>query len=220
MTWLSPAFPVGGFSYSHGLELAVDAGLVGNAHDLAEWTAMLLTVGSGRVDAILLSHAWRAERDGDDAAAAETATLADACRGTAELALESRAQGEAFLAAVRDGWPDPALDAYAQLLARIGRPPAYACVVGVAAAIADIPEHVVRVAFLHAFAAAMVTAGVKLIPLGQRAGLAVLAGLEPAILTTARAAGESSLGDIASSTWMIDWASAAHESLYTRLFRS
>lgn len=220
MTWLSPAFPVGGFSYSHGLELAVEAGLVARDRDLADWVGMLLSSGGGRVDAMLLTHAWRAEQAGDKACAAEVAALADACRSTSELALESRAQGDAFLTAVRCGWPDPAIEAYARLLAEIDRPPAYACVVGVAAAVAGIPEDAARTAYLQAFAAALVSAGTKLIPLGQRAALTVLAGLEPAILATARAAGRSTLADIATSTWMGDWASASHESQYTRLFRS
>jgi urease accessory protein len=220
LAWLSPAFPVGGFSYSHGLEFAVEAGLVSGAGDLREWVEAQLVLGSGRVDAILLTHAWRAEQAGDAARAAEIAALADACRATSELSLESRAQGEAFLSAVRCGWPDPAFDAYAQLLADIDRPPAYACVVGVAAAVAGISEDAVRVAYLQAFAATVVSAGIKLIPLGQRAWLTVLAALEPAILATAREGGERCLDDIATSTWMVEWASAAHATQHTRLFRS
>lgn len=221
LTWLSPAFPVGAFSYSHGLEAAVEAGLVRNADDLGDWLTTVLTAGSGRIDAILLAEAWRAETAGDLGRAERVAVLADACRATSELALESRAQGHAFLAAVAAGRaPDPAVEDYRALLQRIDRPPAYATAVGVAAAAARIPLGAVLVAWLQAFAANGVSAGVKLIPLGQRAGLAVLARLEPAILAGASEAAMRPPAEIATSTWIADWASAAHETQYTRLFRS
>ena len=220
LTWLSPAFPVGGFSYSHGLEAAVEAGFVRSADDLADWLTTVLTAGGGRVDAILLAEAWRAERAGDAGRAEAVAALADACRSTKELAIESRAQGKAFLDAVIAAWPDPAFSRYRALLARIDRPPAYATAVGVAAAAATIPLDSVLVAWLQAFTANGVSAGIKLIPLGQRAGIAVLARLEPVILATAHEAGRQSLAALATSTWMADWASATHETQYTRLFRS
>jgi urease accessory protein len=220
LTWLSPAFPIGGFAYSHGLETAVATGLVTTAEDLAAWIATLIAHGSARADALLLCHAWRAEQTDDETLAAAVASLADASRATAELALEAHAQGEAFLAAVAAGWPDPAFDRYRALLGRIDRPPAHACVVGVAAAAAGIALEAAVAAWLQAFAAGLVAAGVKLIPLGQRDGLRVQAGLEPAILAAARRAPSLSLAEIGTATWVADWTSAAHETQYTRLFRS
>lgn len=220
MTWLSPAFPVGGFSYSHGLEAAVDAGLVDGADSLARWLTAVLTAGGARIDAILLAEAWRAETEADAGRAERAAVLVDACRGSAELALESRAQGAAFLDAVAAAWPAPAIGRYRELLARIARPPAYATAVGTAAAAAAVPLDAVLVAWLQAFAANGVSAGIRLIPIGQRAGLGVLAQLEPVVLAAAADAARLSPGDIATSTWVADWASARHETLYTRLFRS
>jgi urease accessory protein len=220
LAWLSPAFPVGGYSYSHGLEAAVEAGLVANADDLGDWLTTVMTSGGARIDAILLAEAWRAEATGDSNRAEIAAILADACRATAELALESRAQGQAFLDAVAAGWRHPAIERYQALLDRIDRPPAYACAVGVAAAAAAIPLDAALVAWLQTFAANGVSAGVKLIPLGQRAGLAALARLEPVVLAVAAEAAALSPAEIAASALIADWASAAHETLYTRLFRS
>lgn len=220
LTWLSPSFPVGAFSYSHGIESAVDGGLVTTADDLHAWIEAILHHGSGRMDAILLAHAWRAESEEDRQRAITVAEWADACRGTAELALESRAQGQAFLDALDAAAPHRRFAEYRAMLAAIDRPPAYACVVGIAAAIHGIALAPTATAFLHAFAANLVSAGVRLIPLGQRAGLAILAALEPAVIAVATAAPGCALDDMATATWVADWASARHETQYTRLFRS
>lgn len=218
--WLSPAFPIGGFSYSHGLETAVAAGLVTSEDALRDWIRTLLAAGSGRTDAILLCHAWRAERSGDAALAAEVAALAEASRATAELALEAGDQGAAFLAALGDGWPDPAIARYRAELAALGRAPSHAAAVGTAAAAAGIALAPALALWLQGFALGLIAAGVKLIPLGQRAALRLQASLEPAILAAAAAATAAPLADLGSATWVADWTSAAHETLYTRLFRS
>jgi Urease accessory protein UreF len=220
LTWLSPAFPVGAFSYSHGLEYAVEAELVTSADALRSWIDIVLRQGSGRSDAILLAEAWQAECAGNRQRAVAAAELADCCRTTAELALEGRAQGKAFVDALDAAWAHPRLAAYRAMLAAIQRPPVYPCVVGIAAAIHGIALLPALTGYLQALAANLVSAGVRLIPLGQRAGLAVLAALEPAIHAVASATPSRSLDDVSTSTWMIDWASAAHETQHTRLFRS
>jgi len=220
MTWLSPAFPVGGFSYSHGIEYALEAGLVRDADALRDWIEGVLRFGAGRNDAILLGCAWRAEAARDDERLADVLAWADAFRGTAELALESAAQGRAFLAAVRAAWPHPRLDALASPAADCARPPAYPVAVGVACAVAGIGEAAARLAFLHAFAANLVSAGVRLIPLGQSDGLRVLAALEPVVREVSAEAAGLDLSDLGAAAWMADWCSARHETQYTRLFRS
>jgi urease accessory protein len=110
LTWLSPAFPTGSYSYSHGIEYAVEVRLITDAASLRAWIDSILRHGSGRADAILFGEAWRAERDRDDQRLGEVLAWGQAFRGTAELALESSAQGRAFVAAVRAGWPHPRLD--------------------------------------------------------------------------------------------------------------
>jgi urease accessory protein len=220
LTWLSPAFPVGAFSYSHGIEYAVEAGLVGDADSLRAWIDGILRHGSGRTDAILLSEAWRAEHDGDDDRLAEVLAWGEAFRGTAELALESGAQGRAFLSAVAAAWPHPRLAALAALANALDRTPAYPVTVGVALCIAGVDLETALPAYLQAFAANLVSAGVRLIPLGQSDGLRVVAALEDSVRTVGLASADLSLADLGSATWMVDWTSARHETQYTRLFRS
>jgi urease accessory protein len=216
LTWLSPSFPVGGFSYSHGLELAVEAGLVRDRRHLADWLGTVLSHGAGRVDATLLASAWRATCADDGVALAAATEWAAAMRGTAETALESAAQGRAFLDTVRQVWPDPWLEKRAEMLALGG----YAVAVGVAAARAGVPLEPTLVGYLHAFAANLVSAAVRLVPLGQTDGQRALAALEPVILAAAAAAIERPLAEIGSATPMVEWASMRHETQYTRLFRS
>lgn len=198
----------------------MEASLVRDAGDLAGWLATLVGHGSGRVDASLLCAAWRAADRDDHAALRDAAGLADAMRGTAETALESAAQGRAFLDTVRRVWPDPWLERWAAALAADGREPAYAVAVGVVAARAGVMLEPAAQAFLHALAAGLVSAAVRLVPLGQTDGQRTLAALEPAILAAAAAALTRPLAEIGSATPMVEWASMLHETQYTRLFRS
>src|SRR5260221_9005211 len=88
-SWLSPAFPTGSYSYSHGLEWAVEAGCIKDRESLVDWLEADLCYGSGRNEAIFFSEAWRSARDNDRAKLFEIAELAAGYRGTAEFALES-----------------------------------------------------------------------------------------------------------------------------------
>jgi urease accessory protein len=220
LTWLSPAFPVGAYSYSHGIEYAVEAGLVLDAAGLRAWIEGILRHGSGRADAILLGESWRAERNHDDGRLGEVLAWGEAFRGTGELALESTAQGRAFLEGVRAAWPHPRLEAFARLAAELDRAPAYPVAVGVACAIADVGEGPARLAYLQSFAANLVSAGVRIIPLGQSDGLRVLAALEETVGEVTEEGDGLGLADLGTAAWMVDWASARHETQHTRLFRS
>lgn len=220
MTWLSPAFPVGAFTYSHGIEYAVEAGLVSDRGSLTLWVNDILLHGSGGVDATFAGAAWGAVTAGADGDLTRISEYAEAYRGTAEMALESRAQGRAFLDAVRRAWPHPRLDAWTQELAAAERAPAYPVAVGVAAALAGIPRDLTVTAYLHAVAANLVSAGVRLVPLGQSDGLAVLAALESPVRAAAKDALSRDLDHIGTATVMVDWTSMQHETQYTRLYRS
>lgn len=220
LTWLSPAFPVGAYSYSHGLEYAIEAGYVGDVSALVGWIDGILRHGAGRNDAILLEVAWRATAAGDEALLVEALDYGEAFRGTAELALESAAQGRAFLDAVCAAWPDARLDRLASLALEQNRLPTYPVVVGVALARAGIDAGTARRGYLHAFAANLVSAAVRLIPLGQTDGLRAVAALEEAVRAVADGTGGLGLADLGGAAWMVDWCSARHETQYTRLFRS
>ena len=220
MIWLSPAYPVGGFSYSHGLEWTVEAGKVRDAATLGDWIEDILKHGAGRSDAILLAETWRAVTAGDERALAETVELAAALAPTAERRLETLAQGAAFLAATRAVWPSPTLDRLAAAQTQETRDIAYPVAVGACAAAHGLPLAPTAQAFVQAFAANLVSAGVRLIPLGQTDGLRIMARLEPLIPPLVARAIGSPLSDVGGAGVMADIASMQHETQYTRLFRS
>lgn len=216
MAWLSPAYPVGAFSYSHGLEWAVEQGLVRDRPSLEAWLEDVLRHGGGRIDAILCAHAYAAAALGDRATLVGLRDLGEALAPTRELALETLSQGEAFRTTTLAAWPD--VERLAELLP--DRLPAYPIAVGAAAAVAAIPLLPALEAYLHAFAANLTSAGVRLIPLGQTDGQRVLAGLELLCAELAEAARLAPLDDLGTATLMVDWCSMRHETQYTRLFRS
>jgi urease accessory protein len=216
MIWLSPAYPVGGYSYSHGLEWTVEAGKVRDAATLGDWIEDILRYGTGRSDAILLAETWRAVTNGDERQLAETMELAAALAPSAERRLETLAQGAAFLAATQAVWPAPALERLAAQAADI----AYPVAVGACAAAHGLPLEPTAQAFVQAFAANLVSAGVRLIPLGQTDGLRVLAWLEPLIPCVVAEALAAGLDDVGGAAVAADIASMRHETQYTRLFRS
>lgn len=220
MTWLSPGFPVGGYSYSHGLEFAVEEGLVGDAGTLADWVGSVIIRGAGRIDADLFRLAYAAAARGDAEALAWATERAAVMKSTAETALESSAQGRAFLNTVRAAWPHPELDRWQAELAKAGREPAHAVAVAVSTAHHGIAPVPALSAYLHAFAANLVSAGVRLVPLGQTDGQRVLAGLAAVVEDAVAASLGRDVEDLGSAAPVIDWASVRHETQYTRLFRS
>ena len=215
--WLSPSYPVGAFSFSSGLEWAVEAGDVKDAMTLQRWLAVILADGGGFCDAVFFVHGHRAVAHSDDNALAAVAELAVALAPSKERHLETTAQGSAFLAATRAAWPCAALD---RLVAIAPAPCAYPVAVGVAAAGHGIPLAPALAAYLHALSANLISAGVRLIPLGQTDGQRVLAALEPVIAATAARALETPLDEVGSAAFRADLASLRHETQYTRLFRS
>jgi urease accessory protein len=219
-SWLSPAFPVGAFSYSHGLKAAVEAGWVRDREGLLDWLAADLMHGAGRNDAILLCAAWRAARAGDETALIEAAEISAALRGSAELALESTAQGAAFLRTIRLAWPHEKLEALAAQLERSQIEPTLPIVFGVACAAYAAPLEQAVPLYLQAASANLVSAALRLLSVGQTDGQIVMQALEETVTKTARDALTAGLDDLGSAAVMVDIASLAHETQYTRLFRS
>jgi urease accessory protein len=216
LAWLSPAFPIGAFSYSHGLEAAVESGAVRDRASLQFWIAAIVTEGSGRIDADILRDAHRAASAGDLLVLTVVNQRGLAYRATAELALETRAQGEAFLATCRSAWPDPFLDQWAAIDQRA----CYAAAVGAATARAGILLEDVLLAYLQAMAANLASAGLRLAIIGQTDGQRILAALAPAVIRAAQDATIRDPADFGGATFAVDLASMVHETQYTRLFRS
>jgi urease accessory protein len=217
MAWLSPAYPVGAFSHSGGIEWAVEAGDIEDAATLASWLAVMIAQGSGFCDAVLLLHAHRAIVGNDDRALTAVAELAAAFAASRERFLETTAQGRAFFETTRAAWPCAALD---RLAAAWSGPLAYPVAVGAAAAGHGIAVEPVLAAFLQAVAGNLVSAALRLIPLGQTDGQRVLAGLEPVIADCARRVLVCPLDEIGGAAFRADIAATRHETQYTRLFRS
>ena len=215
MAWLSPAYPVGAFSYSSGIEWAVESGDIKDAGTLKDWLDTMLSDGGGFCDAVLFAHAYRAVED--EGELRDVAELAAALAPSKERHLETTAQGNAFVEATRAAWPCAALD---RLKQSWDGPIAYPVAVAVAAAGHDIPLGAALAAFLQALVANWVSAGVRLVPLGQTDGLRVVAALEPAVAATAQRALVTALDDMGASAFRADLASLRHETQYTRLFRS
>lgn len=206
MQWLSPAYPVGGFSYSHGLEWAVASGDVTDAAGFQEWLADVLEYGSGRNDAILLAAAYRAHGASD---LEHVDSMARALAPSAERLLETTAQGAAFVRTTADIW---ALDL--PILC-------YPVAVGRAAALIGVGLEQVLPLYLHGFASNLTGAAMRLVPLGQTDGQRVLAAMTPLCDMLAREALTGpGLDDLGGSTFLADIAAMKHETQYTRLFRS
>jgi urease accessory protein len=217
LAWFSPSYPVGAFSYSSGIEWAVEAGDIKDAETLQQWLATMLAEGSGLCDAVFFVHAHRAITASDGAALRAVAELAAAMVPSKERLLETTAQGAAFLRAARAAWPCPALERLDAAWPGAVALPVAVAVTCAGHGIACVPA---VQAFLHALAANWISAGVRLVPLGQTDGQRVLATLEPFVAATAARALATPLEEAGSGAFRADLAGMRHEAQYTRLFRS
>ncbi len=217
LSWLSPAYPVGAYTYSHGLETAVEEGAVRDRGDLVAYVGTALRDGAGRIDGALLAAAHRAMAAGRVKDLDRIAELGAAWRGTAETALEAEAQGTAFLAVTLAAWPEPRLVAYA---ARHPRRIVHAVAFGAAAAAHGVALRDAAFGYLAAFAANLVSAGVRLVPLGQTDGQVATAALLPVVSASTDAALAARMEALGTASPALDLFSIRHETQYTRLFRS
>ncbi|MFK7765146.1 MAG: urease accessory protein UreF [Roseobacter sp.] len=202
--WLSPSFPISAYAYSHGLEQVIDAGDLSDAVALRLWLEDVLIHGTGPNDAILLAAAYRAS--GCDVG--EINATARAFAASSERLIETIDQGAAFTRTVNAVW-DTTLD-----------PMCYPLAVGCAARAQNLPLEATLHVFLHAFAASLVSAAVRLVPLGQTEGQAVLAALSPSIQEAVQKALTATLDDLASSCFALDIAAMKHETQYSKVFRT
>lgn len=210
LTWLSPVFPVGSFSYSHGLEQAVDERRVADATSLEDWLVQLVEMGSGWNDAVLFAESWRRAGCGGDLS--EIAGLAEALAGSSERHRETMLQGAAFLKAT-EAWPHNAI-------ARLPADSPYSVAVGAVAGAHQVPLQDALVAFLQASTANLVQAAIRLNVIGQSDGVAIVARLAEPLIATAHCAAASSLDDLGAATVLSDIMAMRHETLYSRIFRS
>ena len=216
LVWASPSYPIGAFSYSHGLEWAVEEGSVRDAATLVDYIGAVLTRGGAWIDAVLFAQTHRCAND--HGALDAVCELASAFRASAETALESRQQGAAFLLVTRRAWPHPQLDAFAERHA--DHPTPHCVTMALTCALHGLPLAASLQAFLHGVAANLVSAGVRLVPLGQTDGQISLARLAPVVTEVAALALDAELEDLGTAAPSLEFCSLRHETQYTRLFRS
>lgn len=213
MAWLSPAYPIGSYTYSHGIETAVAGGAISDTASTEDWIRDCVGQGAGRNDAILLAHAWRAESDminnhlSESTQLDELTQLAEALAPSAERLIETTAQGEAFADVTAAVWGS-------------GGPAPYPIVVGRTAAQHGVPLAETLLAYSQAFAANLVSAAVRLVPLGQAQGQGIVARLMPDVLDVAKDAAGATLDDLGGLSFGADIASMHHETQDVRLFRT
>ena len=200
--WFSPAFPVGAFSFSHGLDWLVSTGTLADGGDVERWIFHVMTQGNGRTDLILLAHAWRGDAPGD------LDTLARALAPSAERVTETVEQGGSFTRAVNAGW---GLDLPTC---------AYPVAVGAAARACGLPLAPTARLYLHAFAGALTSAATRAVPLGQTEAQAILRNMCPVIDRLCDEALDLPLDAIGSAAFAADIASMNHETQYSRMFRT
>ncbi len=225
LSFLSPAFPVGAFTYSHGLEQIIEDDGVTDTASLQEWLTDILTKGAGRSDAILLKETTTAAYSGDEHTVLELIELGLALQPSRERHLESSAQGTAFLKTVFNAWQPTGDTPATKLLIRLAGREAldswpYPVAIGLTVAAWEIELKAAMTGFLHAFAANLISAAIRAVPLGQTDGQRVLASLEPVIFAVTEEALSAGLDDLGTCTFLTDIASMAHETKYSRLFRS
>lgn len=201
--WLSPAFPTGGFAYSHGLETAIATGAVTDAAGVRRWLADVLDHGAGRQDAILLVQALSPDADHD-----ALDRLARALQPSSERLTETLDQGTAFARTV------------AGLTGRDLPPRCLPVAVGEAASTLGLPMQDVVALYLHAFASNLASVAMRFVPLGQAEGQAVLAALHPLISALAQASLTATSEDLGSAALWADLSAMAHETLDVRIFRT
>lgn len=211
MAWLSPAFPVGAYSHSHGLESAIECRMVGDADSAKAWIEQALRFGGGRNDAILFAHGWR--RANDAQSLTELIELACAGATTRERLTETLAQGRACLVALRASWPCAALD-------DLPADTPYPLVLAAAAAGHHVPLTPALSAYLQSWGANLVSAAVRLVPLGQSDGQRIIAALAPAVGAVTAEAEFAELDALGGSALLAEIGSMCHETQYTRLFRT
>jgi urease accessory protein len=217
LAWFSPGFPIGAFAYSHGLEWAVERGWVRDRATLTEWLRDLLSNGAIRNDLILLAEAFRVTAAGDKGRLSETNDLALALQPSAERHLETVTQGNAFLETVRAAWGHAGLEVPAEAVAP---DVAYPVAVGATAAVHGLGLAETLNAFALAAVSNLTSAAIRLSAVGQTDAQRTIAALMQDVAACAVAAGQAALDDIGGVVYRSDIASLAHETQYTRLFRS
>lgn len=203
--WMSPAFPVGAYSYSHGLEAAVQCGTVHDGVSLGDWVETVMQYGSGTSDALFLAAAYRA---GTPARLWDVDGIARAFAPSKERLLETTQQGVAFCKTVTDVWGLDTFDL------------TYPVAVGRAARSRGLPQTMVAQFYLHAILSNLVGAGMRMSVVGQTAGQKLIRDLSRLCIEIAEETKRGDVDDLSGTAFLADIASMKHETQYSRIFRT
>lgn len=211
----SPALPVGAYSYSEGLEMLIEDGTITNVENLQDWLKSELLYGSIRLDAAIMLRGFYAVKSGDIEALKRWNLWLSAARDTEELRAASWQMGRSLMQLLGKLEPDilPVVNA-------VGYPSNYAIAFAIACAHWDINIQACLLAYLHSWANNLITAGIKIIPLGQTAGQELLLSLQSLLTITVEEILTMTDDDLGCCNWGLSLASMQHEIQYTRLFRS
>ncbi|WP_237218048.1 urease accessory protein UreF [Ruegeria lacuscaerulensis] len=202
--WLSPAYPVGGFAYSHGLEWEIESGSVSSVAETGAWIADVVEFGTGRNDCILLSAAYAAPA----VALAEIDQTARAFCPSSERLRETRLLGEAFSGLTADVWS-------------LDLPPlTYPVALGHAAGLWGLPLALTAQMYLQAFMSNLVACATRLVPLGQTESQRLIRDLTPLCQRVATGSLAAKMDDLGATAFLSDIASMKHETQYSRMFRT
>jgi urease accessory protein len=219
----SPALPVGAYSYSEGLEWAIDRGQITSASQLQDWLTQDLRWGGIRIEGAVMVRVYRAIDSGDQSGVSHWNQWLSASRETEELRRQSWQMGRSLLRLLED------LDLDSLTLKdRLGlgineatlTPCNFAVAFGIVAHRWQIPIEEALVGYLQSWASNLISAGIKLIPLGQTAGQQLLLNLNPVLVEASQSIPALADDDLRSSNWGMILASMGHETQYSRLFRS
>ncbi len=215
--------PVGAYSYSEGIESLVETGGIDNAASLRNWLQHSLEFGAIRVEASMVVRAFRAAKIGDLTALCYWNGWTTAAKETEELRSQSWQMGRTLmrlLLDLRSPTLTPSIKIVQEFVESVGNQCNFAIGFGIAAACWQIEEEAAVLGYLYSWATNLASAGVKLIPLGQTAGQQLLLELRSQISCTAQEVLKLEDDDLGSCSWGLALASMAHETQYTRLFRS
>ena len=217
LTWFSPSYPVGSYAYSHGLEYAVEEGLVKDADTLLSWIKDLLFFGTGYNDSIIINSIYDSVAGDNCAEFDNISQIANAIKPTKEIALESYQQGVSFKNILMNVYSNSNLTFY---LKRLEGRITYPSVVGVAGGIFKVEKNLLLYGYLHAFTSNILSAALRIMPIGQTEIQKIIFQMKGSVEEMTYKSLDLSLSDLGSSVFVSDWASSNHENQYTRLFRS
>ena len=217
---VSPALPVGAYSYSEGLETLVQTEAIADAAALKHWLTQELQHGAIRLEAAIVARVCTAAVQQDYSMLYHWNQWLSAFRETEEMRQQSWQMGRSLVRLLQALHDIPMQSSVPTLIEACGEPCNFAVAFGIAAAAWQIDRASASLGYLHSWTANLVNASVRLIPLGQTQGQQTLLSLYPQLEQTATEILELSEDEFGSCSWGLSIASMTHETLYTRLFRS